>query len=373
MAERVTGDFSAVRRSAAAQTGHGNVPSQSWIEQGEESSREVAEGEADRPHTLRLPLEEVHTKKEISIVFTGRSGAGKSTLISNMFDIEMKGGKLVSPKSITKNHYTVVTTENDVTLMITDTIGLQQGKEKDCLKKLAKHMQEQGKGRTDILVYCLPVNPSSKFELQNIDIMQSLQDAFGRDIWKQVLVVFTFSNAAWDRFKKKGKTKSKAEVISQYVEHIQLYGKLFEEQLKKMKVPNVSVDTKINNLPREPPPENQTTIPAIPAGDDPEDEVLLYVEQKNIMLINPTAGRLRQVRDWRDVLFTEMVKKCADAAQLRYRYGLPKIPTVAAAMAGGAALGGTVMLRVGPEATGLGAATGALIGGAMALTQLKLE
>lgn len=112
-----------------------------------------------------LPLEKVPGKKEISIVFTGRSGAGKSTLINKLFDIELGEDKtLVSAESITKDHYTVTTKKNDITIKITDTLGLQQGK--DTLKKLAKHVQEHANGKIDVLVYCLPVNPSSKFELQ---------------------------------------------------------------------------------------------------------------------------------------------------------------------------------------------------------------
>jgi hypothetical protein len=296
----------------------------------------------------------------------------------------MDEGKPVSGESITKSHRTITAKRNNVTVKITDTLGLIQGRESYTLKKLYKHVQKHAGGNTDILIYCLPVDPASKFE-PNACIMQALQEAFGRDIWKQTLVVFTFSNVAWDRFKKKSKKKTNAEVVSEYKEHLEVYGKLFEDQLKKMMVQhNVVV-----NVGNEFEPAQQDVILAVPAGDDPEDEVLIHTGNEMVDFTSTAAIADHVVtfeaRDWRDVVFIEMVKKRNDASKkvlLQYHYSRQETDTIVTTILGGALVGyiwgnATYERRAAPVATtllaGAGAITGGIVGGLWAYLIIELE
>ena len=261
-------------------------------------------------------------KKDVNIVFVGKSGAGKSVLKNNILEIEQD--LQIGAGHITDDYSIEKVEKHGVTITITDTVGLEGGKEqcKRSLEKMSRHVNEHG--TVDLLVYCLPVGPSSKFNDQLV-IMESLHEAFGEDIWKNCIVVFTFSNLILDRIRKKKGVSSEATAL--YEDHIKDYASKFEDQLTQLKVRNIQVKT-VFDLPLEKPqPADLTTIMAIPAGDDPQDQVLPGIQFTEALDITNQTGKTK-IRTWSGVLFFVMLHKFNDELKktlLQYRYGLSKV------------------------------------------------
>ena len=117
-------------------------------------------------------------KNKVTIVFAGKSGAGKSTLAKKLFGFPV-GSTKPSANPITKAHEKLLPTPKDgVTINIIDMAGYNKKDKKKQLKELSK----LSNGEADLVLYCLPISPNSKFDDLNPDIMASLQDAFGKDI-----------------------------------------------------------------------------------------------------------------------------------------------------------------------------------------------
>jgi GTPase Era involved in 16S rRNA processing len=300
---------------------------------------------------------------DIKIVFAGKSGAGKSTLKSNLFKCEEEVE--MSPDQITLSCGTESYSKHGTRMKVTDTMGIQVGKggKKEKLRELSDHTG----GKADLLVYCIPVDPSSKFDDANPAIMQSLQDAYSKDIWKQCIIVFTFSNYAWDRNRKKN---SKEDALAKYKTHINNYAAKVRDEFANLNVQNVKVKTIFDQQAED--RSGQATIVAIPAGDESDDEVIPELKYKPKYII--TDGKTTE--KWTDVVFDEMVKKSKDEHKeklLRYRYGTDKGRTIAKVAAGvisgatggalvGALGGGLLGIAGGPVGVGVGAVVGAVTG-----------
>lgn len=178
----------------------------------------------DKPQIKSEPIaiKTFATGGTVKIVLAGKSGAGKTTLIRTLFDMkddtEEDSAKVVSAGHLTTEYSKTTFTRHGVTIEVTDTIGLVE--EKDQRKQELIKLAEFTGGRADILVYCLSVDPAVKFRYSNPGIMQSLQETFGKSIWRQCIVALTFSNNAWDRINKKKKGSKKDVIISNYKQHI---------------------------------------------------------------------------------------------------------------------------------------------------------
>lgn len=183
--------------------------------------------------------------EEINVFLIGNDGAGKSTILSNLLF-----GTWTDEPVLPLGDFRMSITKNDVTFTEIHVANLE----------LPKYVRD----KTDILVYCIPVCFGSKFGYGNPAILQSLQKAFGKDEWKHCIVVFTFSNLVWDRIMKR--TSNKNEAITIYKQYLQEHSALFSRELTKLKVPDMKVET-VFDCQLQPPA--LTTIPAIPAGDEP--------------------------------------------------------------------------------------------------------
>ena len=288
-------------------------------------------------------------KKDVNIVFVGKSGAGKSVLKNNILEIEED--LQICAGHITDDYSTEKVEKHGVTITITDTVGLEGGKEqcKRSLEKMSRHVNKHG--TVDLLMYCLPVDPSSKFNDQLV-IMESLHEAFGEDI---CIIVFTFSNLILDRIRKKKGVSSEATAL--YEDHIKDYASKFEDQLTQMKVRNIQVKT-VFDLPLETPqPADLTTIMAIPAGDEPEDQVLPGIQFTEATKPTNQTGTLK-MSTWSGVLFFVMLHTFNDELKkiaLQYRYGLSKVEI-------GAIVGSIVGVIGFIPGMAVGAAAGAGVG-----------
>ena len=296
---------------------------------------------------------------EIKVVVAGKSGAGKSELTNNL----LKKNKVIepSPKSITNKLKLQHTSRNGVKIYIIDTPGLKMdAKEK---KKQLKELSEFTKGSADLLVYCIPVGPSNKFSDDNLSIMKTLQSTFGVRVWDNCVVVFTFSNLAWNKIHADHDQEDDAN--AKYKAYIQTYAKEFEEELKKLKVPNVNVGT-VFDLPSPPRANNGINIiPGVPAGYKADDRVL-------VDLITDES--------WTETVFLEMLEKCNGKhkmALLQYYYGRELVMKAfrsrygvvlmgssggGALIVGAATVGSIVGLGAGPVGMVIGGTIGAAVG-----------
>ena len=319
------------------------------------------------------------TKKEVKIVLAGKSGSGKTTLARNILGFKKK--LEFSASSLTQEYDTQETTKNDITVKVTDTIGLgqQKGGRRKELKRLCKHT----KGEADILVYCIPVDPSSKFDCTNPAIMKSIQDAYGKEIWKHCIIVFTFSNILVRTLLEQFHDKDQA--YSMYKNLLLEYATKFRKELEKLKVKGVNIKP-VFGFEAEATQEDltPTTIVAIPAGDNPDDPVLPDFKDPTSFRIftNPEESITVDITDWREILFIEVIRKCGKTELkknlLQYRYGRAITKSIVGAagsitggatggFVGGSAIGagaGAVLGVVGgPFGVGAGAVVGAVIGG----------
>ena len=298
----------------------------------------------------------VTVKEEVNIVFVGKSGAGKSVLQNNILGI--KGKLILSSRHTTTRLVTNIVEKHGVTISITDTIGLQ-GRKKDCreiLKEVSKYMKIKSLD-VDLLVYCISVSTSSKFEEAEPAIIESLQDVFGEGIWKKCIVVFTFSNQVLATIKQD--IEDNDEATAMFKEHIKDYANQFEKKLTQLKVRNIHVKT-VFDLPLEASEPDHTTIMCIPAGNKPTDEGLLdyQYEPLKIQIQDKVLLRDIDIHTWCDVIFSEIITKCDDDLKktlLQYRYGLSKVQI-------GAIVGGTIGMVAFVPGMAIGAVVGAGVG-----------
>lgn len=185
--------------------------------------------------------EPVPELKEVRVFLAGKSGAGKSKLIDNLFDKE--NANELSAEPITTQCETKKIVKNGIKVSLTDTVGLLVGtgtgaknKRTEEVEILLKYFQKDKK-MPHLLLFCIPVDSSSKFVDSNPAIMKTLQECFGEKIWKHCKIIFTFSNTLWDQLKKKN------NAFLKYKTHLNEYARLFEEELHKLGVHDVIVRT----------------------------------------------------------------------------------------------------------------------------------
>jgi predicted GTPase len=346
--------------------------------------------EADNPHgefptdtdppadTSESEKEASESEKEVNIVLVGKYGSGKSTLARNILGLPRVVE--LSASHITKKCDTQEATRNGITMKVTDTVGLENRTQKKELRELYKHT----KGEADLIIYCLPVNPAAKFVDGNPAIMKSLKNAYGNDIWKQCLLVFTFSNMTMEMLKKD--VKDENEMTAMYKKFLVDHATEFKEELKKLKVKNANVQVRFK-FQTEALRDNDMTVVAIPAGNESHDPVFPDFKDPTKFSI-PTSSFLEEsiqidITDWREILFIEIIRKCSPEMKknlLQYRYGRNVALSIAKAaggaagggasgLAGGAAVGAGVGaiagLLGGPVGVVSGATAGAIIGGAV--------
>jgi hypothetical protein len=330
---------------------------------------------------------------EVNIVIAGRPGAGKSTLASNILGRKVK--RKFSATSSTTECETEEETRHGVTVRVTDTVGLGDRKEKR--KKELKKLHQHTRGHADLLVYCVPVNPGSRFDFGNPAIMKSLQSAYGKEIWKHCVVVFTFSNMLLNQLE-----GSKDEVEATYKSHLLEYATEFRKELVKLKVKDLNIKTVFGfeidgtaedpaipgpgATPKDPAPtlaaaNEPDHILAIPAGIEHEDKVFPDFKDPT-KLRNPRTHEVHKINitDWTEILLIAMVRKCKNEPKnlLQYRYGKDfaksfsrigggAVGGMAGGVIGGAAIGagaGAILGLVGgPLGMGVGVMIGAVIGG----------
>ena len=290
-------------------------------------------------------------KSEMSIVFLGKTGAGKSTLMRTMFNLPESAELELSPGHITVKNVTSEQKEHGVIFNTIDTVGLGMSEIKDKKMKEERKKANEEIRSSDLIIYCIPVFFSSKFDSKEIE---KLDKNFGHDVWKKCIIAFTFSNEVLDRIKRKHQPD---KVLSSYKKYICDYATKVEEKLSELKVRNISVKTVFDISSAVLQPADHTTILAIPAGDDRADQVLLQEECKPFKLVFKGGEQPFDAKTWIDVLFIALLSK-SDSKKfflLRQYFGFTGVQF-------GAIIGCMIGAIAFPPGVLIGAAIGAGVG-----------
>ena len=218
--------------------------------------------------------------------------------------------------------------------------GIDEKREKELLKELER---VTGK-KADILLYCVPLLPSSRIDITDKQIILMLTKAFGEAIWKKAILVLTFANYVHPQLPPPQQPMK---------DQMQKYAQAFQDVMHSAKLTRFRVEP---SLKPDTTCREATTIPALPAGER-RDEVIIEGAR------------------WDDNIYIEALNKCEFEAipALLHLKGIPNnklLNFIALASNGGvgtsATVGGGVGARVGGRAGfGAGAIPGAIIGGAI--------
>ena len=337
--ERSVGELSEVESSAGIASDDDD-DSANEVPVGELSGVETGDDDDDDDFAnIQLPVNP-NPNRNVTIAILGKSGAGKTTLIYNLLGKESEVEMSPDPSTDKFCSYT-----NEAgNIKVIDCPGLQSSNRMSDLKRLSWHLRD----KADLILLCISVGPGAKFDDGNLDIISCIQSAYGKEIWKHCIVVFTYSNVAWRRQRKSKTNEDKEE---KYKAHIQSYAGKFKNALKKIntegikekmmnalrriEVENITVKTifEYDNL--ELARGDLATLLAVPAGfgdDDDDDMVMPGFQETN--------------EDWKRILFDLMVIKCREEGQetlLKFKYGAKA--TLLTASVGG--LGGALAVGAG--------------------------
>ena len=241
------------------------------------------------------------TDHEVTIVLLGKMGAGKSTLRNNLLckEGDPEYQETEETKHINEDDQYK---GNGVTIKVVDTIGLCQNSKK-VLRELSRHIQT-----AHLAIYCVPVCPGMRFQDGNTDVMKLLRNVYGRNLWRNCIVVLTYSNLALEHAEKISPTDPKEKYFSE----IQKKVDQFQEEIRKLGVKNVKIQPFFKSESSE--AFNKIVLPALPAGLCTSDQVL----QDGLPTSDETC------KSWADEIYEEALNRMNNTparALLQYRYG----------------------------------------------------
>ena len=228
---------------------------------------------------------ELSNSRGMTLVVAGQSGTGKSTLVTNLLRLSDRSAEA----PVDAHSFTPITTKvkfhnsciNGVNITIIDTPGLAGASDDDQVKVLAQ-LSEKTKGKVDMLLYCVGINPSSKINESDHRIIKLLTTAFTSDIWERAILVLTFADYVKERHQK---NKTKNPTVQSVMER---YAMAFEKVLGNS-IDHMTVVPVLQNEDTKTRPAKQ--IAAFPAGETPGEEILPGIK-------------------WNACIYEEVLKKC---------------------------------------------------------------
>lgn len=201
---------------------------------------------------------------KVNVLVVGKRGAGKTNLVKNLC-----GKDYVTPAA--KQPIEVQTrVMGNLSIHLID------------FPRSIELVAKNSKKEFDLLIFCVRIDPGTKFHDNNPELMSWLENSY-KDIWKRCIVVFTFSDDAWDHTHSCN-PENPQKGDTEYNSYVQRCLNKFQDKLREMKVTDVQAML-ISDA-----GNTQDKILAIPAGlttDNPRvsqgtwaDEILNEIQRK---------------------------------------------------------------------------------------------
>ena len=294
----------------------------------DDASDDDIEHQVDFIHKWKQNIDK---NERVVIVTAGKAGIGKSTLINNFLQLEGDAAfeARLDPHSVTTgvNHSDRVI--NGVQVRVIDMPGLHaadSGNRTDTSGDILGDLKAlTGKG-ADVVFYCF--NLLNRLENVDFENLDTLTQAFGSEIWNNVIFVFTYTDFAILN------GSNPEELVGNFV-----------EALKSHLVEKRKVNVEIRSI---------YSFPADAVSEDAE------INTFNGIVGIPVSKNPATPPNWRITLLLQVIRKCKKEnipAILRLHYidwhEIRKSTTIV----GAGGMGGAVV------GTAVGAAVGAAIGG----------
>ena len=208
-----------------------------------------------RESVTRMAHEWVEHSEGRSLIaaVVGKPGVGKSTMINNVLGLEGEtkcrvGECATVTTSRVQIHMNRLLDYNiDIPVALVDTPGLETFTPNMSTQDILKDLTRVTQGRADVLLYCISIHPACRINAADVEIIKSLNKAYGSQIWNHVILVLTFADrqAFWI-----------SEVIERFADR-------FQEALYSAHVTDVRVQSVFSNTERV-----GRVITAIPIGND---------------------------------------------------------------------------------------------------------
>ena len=299
----------------------------------------------------QLEGESLESGRDIVLVVAGKSGTGKSTFINNFLTLDGDNAaeNRLHPTSVTNDVRRYDGEVNGIPIRAIDMPGLHARKHTDheearIMAELARLTQR----KADVLIYC--VSLTQRLDMVDDKNIQTLNMAFGKEIWKNAIFVFTHADSVLEDEKNMGEFDRLVENFRNEVQEI------LSDCDVIVNVVSVSKTTTVAN------PSTFGIVPNI--GDDQIHKIVAI----------PTGRNPDVPQDWRRSLVSQIIVLC----QHKVVESFLKLQHVSwerimeifrqAAMAGAQA--GLVGSTTGAGAgSAVGAVVGAVIAGVLAVRQ----
>ena len=206
-----------------------------------------------RESVARMAHEWVEHSEGRSLIaaVVGKPGVGKSTIINNLLGLEGEtkcpvGECATVTTSRVQIHMNRLLYYN-IDIALVDTPGLETFTPNMSTNDILKDLTRVTQGRADVLLYCISIHPACRINAADVEIIKSLNKAYGSEIWNHVILVLTFADHQAFRM---------SEVIERFADR-------FQEALHSAHVTDVRVRSVFSKAERV-----GRVITAIPIGND---------------------------------------------------------------------------------------------------------
>ena len=285
--------------------------------------------------------ENLESGRDVVLVVAGKSGTGKSTLINNFLSLD--GDKAaesrLQPTSVTSEVRRYDGEVNGVPIRAIDMPGLHARKhKKDEEMNIVAALSNLTQGKADILIYCISL--TQRVDIVDEKNIETLNMAFGKEIWKNAIFVFTHADAVLDDKDNEGKFD---KLVKSFTKEVQ---EMLGDCDVKVIITSVSETTTTNS----------GTVANVSDGDRDIYEIIGI----------PTGKNPDKPQGWRRLLLSQIITLCQDKTVQKFlelkhvSWGrIMEIIEQAAKAGAEAGLKGSV------TGAGIGSGIGTVIGGAI--------